>query len=116
MAITSEIIGKLSGGGADVGVVPVSVSGLKGMNTTQAMHTVSISPGETWLVAVVGTGVAGSSSGSNMPHIIIGDKIVRQDTGHFASAAAMTESGDVVFKSNSSSASSFEGNIYTVKM
>ena len=116
MAITSEIIGKLSGGGADVGVVPVSVPGIKGGNTTQVMHTVNIPSGETWLVTVVGTGTAGSITGSNMPHIIIGGMIVRQDTGHFASAAVMTESGDVIFKSNSSSESSFEGNIYTVKM
>ena len=114
MAITSELIGKF--GGADVGVVPVSVSGLKGMNTTQVMHTVNVPPGETWLVAVVGTGVSGSSSGVNMPHIIIGGERVRQDTGYFAASGFMTESGDVVFKSNSSGASSFEGNIYTVKM
>ena len=115
MAITSEIIGKLRGG-ADIGVVPVSVPSLKGMNTTEVMHTVNIPPGETWLVAVVGTGVAGSTTGVNMPHIIIDDKIVRQDTGYFAAAGFMTESGDVVFKSNSSGANSFEGHIYTVKI
>ena len=114
MAITSELIGKF--GGADVGVVPVSVSGLKGMNTTQVMHTLNIPPGETWLVAVVGAGAAGSSEGPAMPRINIGGMRVPQNTGHFASAAVMTESGDVVFESNTYNPSSFEGNIYTVKM
>ena len=115
MAITSEIIGKLRGG-ADIRVVPVSVPSLTGNPNTQVMHTVNVRPGETWLVTVVGTGVSGGNSGVTMPHIIIGGERVRQDTGYFAAAAIMTESGDVVFESNASGASSFEGNIYTVKL
>ena len=114
MAITSELIGKF--GGAEVEVVSVSVPSLSGKGTTEVMHTLNIPPGETWLVAVVGTGTAGSDGGSTMPRINIGGKKVPQGTGHFASAAVMTESGDVVFESNTYSASSFEGNIYTVKM
>ena len=114
MAITSELIGKF--GGAEVEVVSVGVPSLKGKGTTEVMHTVNIPPGETWLVAVVGTGTAGSGEGSTMPRINIGGKKVPQNTGHFASAAVMTESGDVILESNSYNASSFEGEIYTVKM
>ena len=114
MAITSEIIGKF--GGAEVEIVSVSVPSLSGKPNTRVMHTVNIPPGETWIVAVVGTGVAGSNDGSYMPRINIGGKRVPQSTGHFAAAAVMTESGDVIFESNSTSTSSFEGNIYTVTM
>ena len=115
MAITSEIIGKL-GGGADVESVPVSVPIIAGQGTSEVMHTVNIPPGETWLVAVVGTGKAGSDSYSGMPKIIIGGKRVLQYTGYFASSAVMTESGDVALESNSYTASSFTGHVYTVKM
>ena len=114
MAITSEIIGKL--GGAEVEVVPVSVPSLSGSGTNQVLHTVNIPPGETWLVAVAGTGTAGSSTSSAMPRINIGGVRIPQSTGHFASAAVMTESGDVILESNSSGTTSFEGNIYTVKL
>ena len=114
MAIMSEFIGKLRGG-ADIGVTPASAS-ISGTTASEVMHTVNVPPGETWIVAVVGTGVAGSTAGAYMPHIVIGGERVRQDTGHFAAAAIMTESGDVVFKSNASGASSFEGHIYTVKL
>lgn len=113
MAITSEIIGKL--GGAEVESTPASAS-LSGRGTNQVLHTVNIPPGETWLVAVVGTGTYDSNALIGMPRIIIGGKEVPQQTGHFASAAVMTESGDVVFESNSEAPSSFNGNVYTVKM
>ena len=114
MAITSEIIGKL--GGADVEEVPVSIPRISGQGTSEVMHTVNIPPGETWLVAVVGTGTAGSSSSSGTPQIIIGGKRVPQYTGYFASSAVMTKSGDVALESNSLTASSFTGHVYTVKM
>ena len=115
MAITSEIIGKL-GGGAGVEVVPASVPSLGGSGSKQVMHTVNIPPGETWLVAVVGTGTAGSSIAADMPRINIGGKRTPQYTGYFASAAVMTKSGDVIFESNTFTASSFTGHVYTVKM
>ena len=114
MAIMSEFIGKLRGG-ADIGVTPASAS-ISGTTASEVMHTVNVPPGETWIVAVVGTGVAGSNDGAYMPRINIGGKRVPQSTGHFAAAAVMTESGDVIFESNSTSTSSFEGNIYTVTM
>ena len=114
MAITSELIGKLGGG--DVGEVPVSIPGISGQGTSKVMHTVNILPGETWLVAVVGTGTAGSHSSSGTPQIIIGGKRVPQYTGYFASSAVMTESGDVALQSNSFTASSFDGHVYTVKL
>ena len=114
MAITSEIIGKL--GGADVEEVPVSIPRISGQGTSEVMHTVNIPPGETWLVAVVGTGTAGSNSFSVMPRIIIGGKRVPQYTGYFASSAVMAKSGDVALESNSLTASSFTGHVYTVKM
>lgn len=113
MAITSELIGKL--GGADVESTPISAS-LKGNGSSQVLHTVNIPAGETWLVAVVATGTAGSSSSSSMPHINIGGAKVPQSTGHFASAEIMTESGDVIIESNSITTSSIKGHVYTVKV
>src|SRR5699024_588400 len=94
LAITSEIIGKLGG---RVESTPVSVPSLSGSGSSEIMHTVNIPPGETWLVAVVGTGTAGSTTGNNMPRINIGGTRVPQDSGHFASAEIMSESGDVIF-------------------
>src|SRR5699024_344173 len=104
MAITSEIIGKLGG---RVESTRVSVPSLSG-SSSEIMHTVNIPPGETWLVAVVGTGTAGSSTGSLMPRINIGGTRVPQSTGHFASAQTMTESGDVTLESNSTGTTSFD--------
>ena len=112
MAITSEIIGKLGG---RVEATPASAS-LEGVGENHVLHTVNIPPGETWLVAVVGTGTAGTDVGSYMPRINIGGTRVPQSSGHFASAAVMAESGDVIFESNSKYASSFDGHVYTVKM
>ena len=113
MTITSELIGKL--GGEDIESTPINAS-LRGNGSSQVLHTVNIPAGETWLVAVVGIGTAGSSTGNNMPRINIGGAKVPQSTGHFASAEIMTESGDVILESNSSNTSSIEGHVYTVKM
>ncbi|WP_313678475.1 hypothetical protein [Corynebacterium stationis] len=113
MAITSEIIGKL--GGADVEVTPASAT-VTGDGNSQILHTVNIPTGETWLVAVVGTGESTSSTAIYLPRINIGGKRVPQSTGYFASAAVMTKSGDVIFESNLYTTSSFTGHVYTVKL
>ena len=112
LAITSEIIGKL--GGADVEVIPANAN-ISGNGSSKVLHTVTIPPGETWLVAVTGTGST-SASGSFMPLIDIGGDATPQESGHCGSAAIMSESGDVVFRNRSSGSSSFEGHVYTVKM
>ena len=112
MAITSEIIGKL--GGAGVESVPANAN-ISGNGSSKVLHTVTIPPGETWLVAVTGAGST-SASGSNLPLIDIGGDATPQETGYFGSAATMSESGDVVFRSRSGGSSSFEGHVYIVKM
>ena len=113
MAITSEIIGKL-GGGAGVEVIPANAN-ISGSGSSKVLHTVTIPPGETWLVAVTGTGST-SASGSFLPLIDIGGDATPQASGYFGSAAIMSESGDVVFRTRSAGLSIFEGNVYTVKM
>ncbi|APQ42490.1 hypothetical protein [Pasteurella phage PMP-GADVASU-IND] len=95
-------------------VAPASAS-VSGNGASEVLHTVNIPPGETWLVAVVGAGST-SASGSYLPQIRIGDAATPQNSGHFAAAAIMSESGDVVFISLSGGSSSFTGHVYTVKM
>lgn len=112
MAITSEIIGTLGG---KVEEIPVSAS-VSGSGNNETLHTLNIPAGETWLVAVVGEGTAGSTSGSSMTRIAIDDKRVPQSRGYFASSAVVSQSGDVVLESNSYGTSSFTGHVYTVKM
>ena len=113
MAITSEIIGKL-GGGAGVEVIPANAK-ISGYGSSKVLHTVTIPPGETWLVAVTGT-VSTSASGAYLPLIDIGGDATPQDSGYFGLAAIMSESGDVVFRTLSTGSSSFDGHVYTVKM
>ena len=113
MAITSEIIGKL-GGGAGVEVIPANAN-IAGYGSSKVLHTVTIPPGETWLVAVTGTGST-SASGDYMPLIDIGGDATPQRSDHFGSAAIMSESGDVAFRTLSSGRSSFTGHVYTVKL
>ena len=112
MAITSEIIGKLGG---RVESVPANAN-ISGNGSSKVLHTVTIPPGETWLVAVVGSGTSSGGTIANLPRMNIGGTRVPQSTGHFASAQVMTESGEVILESNSTNATTFEGHVYTVKM
>lgn len=113
MAVTSELIGRL--GGADVEKAPISFV-IEGDGASELLLSVDIPAGETWLVAIIGEGVAGSDVGARMPRIVIGDTRVPQSTGHFASAAIMDKSFDVEVSSGTKYESSFTGHIYTVKM
>ena len=69
MAITSELIGKL--GGADVETIPVS--GTAPGSSSAVMTTITAPPGETLLVAVVGTITAANGSQLYIPVLSIGN-------------------------------------------
>ena len=115
MAITSELIGKL--GGTDVEVIPVSnatASGAKGSKTV--LHTVQVSAGETWLVAVVGTATAENTYVDNYPLMNIGDVVGNlKDVGGVS--AVVTRSAEVAFtRQVGYGTDRFTGHVYAVKL
>ena len=111
MAITSEIIGKL--GGADVEVEPVSGTA---PGPSAVMATITAPPGETLLVAVVGTITAANSTQLYIPVLSIGNAKA-SFSGVGGVSAIVTGTAQIVLKRNLSSGSdSFTGHVYTVKL
>ena len=119
MAITSELIGKLGGGGAEVEATPVSGAASGGINSEIVLHTVQVPPGETWLIAAIGNLSASSSNNLSAPKLYLGN----QESNGFAakgtlSMAALGE-GTVTFRINrkyGGGTDAFTGHVYTVKM
>ena len=70
MAITSEIIGKLGGGGGEA--VPVSGTASGDKYTSVILHTFHIPAGETWLVALHGD-LESAYTGNSSAQLAIGD-------------------------------------------
>lgn len=111
MTITSELLGKI--GGADVEVIPVSVT--LSSRDPYILYIGEVFPGETHWVFVIGTMNAGNSYSSNVPEIRIGDT-----SGRFSGkggAVAEVKSGyHVTMERNfSGGEDTFDGNIYIVK-
>ena len=71
MAITSEIIGKLGGGGVEE--APVSGTASEGPGTTTLMTTITVPAGKTWLVAAIGTATSPATGRNGYPEIVIGN-------------------------------------------
>ena len=117
MAITSEIIGKL--GGADVQSFPVEGS-VHGSSDVTTLYTAEVLAGETWLVAVAGElqGPSTSNQASSQPHIRLGETTCSRvpRITPFGISAVITESTAIELVSNHSTASSFAGTVYMVKM
>ena len=117
MAITSEIIGKLGGGG-EVQKIPVEAvaSGVSG--SVVVMHTVHVPEGETWLVVLSGdldpryTNLSG-------PNLLIGEISIGPDlvAGFTSIAAEVTGTAEIALKRNNPSGTdSFTGHVYAVKL
>ena len=117
MAITSELIGKL--GGADVEAIPVSVKASGNSGSSVLLGTVEVPEGETWLVSVAGSVVAGSNTLGNLPSFRIGEYMSRRESGNqsVGLSAVVTETTDVELIRNSwANSDSFTGHLYTVKL
>ena len=120
MAITSEIIGKL--GGADVEVVPVSMSGNGGSSNSPYKHLltrVEVPAGKQVLVGVVGK-FTSTQSQSGRPDFDIGGFVSYASTdvnAHASASAVLTQSGDVnVITKSTLGTSTFVGTVYTAEM
>ena len=112
MAITSEIIGKLGGGGAEVEPVSGTASG----SSSAVMTTITAPPGETLLVAVVGTITAANGSQLYIPTLSIGNAKA-SFSGVGGVSAIVTGTAQIVLKRNNSvGTDKFTGTVYTVKM
>ena len=111
MAVTSEIIGKLGGGGVEVEPVSGTASG-----PSAVMTTITAPPGETLLVAVVGTITAANSSQLYIPELSIGNAKA-SFSGVGGVSAIVTGTAQIVLKRNNSvGTDKFTGTVYTVKM
>ena len=119
MAITSEIIGKLGGGGAEVEVTPVSGTA-SGHNGSQVViATVDVPAGETWLVAVVGTLNPDSSATSLSPYVYLGNQKNSGYAGRGDFSMATLAEGEITFRIRRNTLSGtdrFTGHVYTVKL
>ena len=114
MAITSEIIGKL--GGADVEQIPVEGTASGNSGAFRVLSTIEIPPGETWLVAVVGTMTNSSSAQNSWAQIEMGGaKSVLDGPGGFAGVATGSVSIRLV-RNRTAGSDSFTGHVYTVKL
>ena len=115
MAITSEIIGKL--GGAEVEVIPVSISAM-----TEGEHvlaSIEVPAGERVLVSLVGN-FSSTQLDSRRPDFMIGGE--RSGTypksGNYGSASGVLEaSGNAsLYMTSGTGTTAFTGHVYTVKM
>src|SRR5699024_515660 len=116
LAITSEIIGKL--GGAEVEVVPVSMSG-SGVGKKHLLTRVEVPAGKQVLVGVVGKFTSTQTSNSR-PDFDIGGFVSYASTdtnAHASASAVLTQSGDVnVLTRSNIGTSTFVGTVYTAEM
>ena len=116
MAITSEIIGKLGGGGVES--VPVSMSG-SGSGTKHLLTRVEVPAGKQVLVGVIGKFTSTQASGVR-PDFDIGGFVSYASTdtnAHASASAVLTQSGDVnVITRGGIGTSTFVGTVYTAEM
>lgn len=116
MSISSEIIGKLGGGGADVDSFPVNITASGDVGSAEVLATIQIPPGETWLVAVVGNMSNASTNDSNWALLSVGSTqlAVNGSTGIAAVVGSTTEVK--ITRRRKYGADSFSGDIYTTKL
>ena len=115
MAITSEIIGKLGGGG-EVTPVEGAASGDSGSEVT--LHTVEVPEGETWIVALHGD-LQSFSPGSPSAQLIIGSTVLPTRAPNGTTSLTHIGSGVIEVKlrrNNNSRSDSFTGYVAAVKM
>ena len=117
MAITSEIIGKLGGEGAEV--IPVNVTASGVMSSEEVFHTVEVPEGETWLVALHGNLDSRFSGAATSAQLVIGSTEFPQRAlnGSIGLAHVGTGTMHVKMRRNTSTGSDyFTGHVYTVKL
>ena len=116
MAITSEIIGKLGGAGAEV--IPVEGEASGPRDSTEVIATIDVPAGETWLVAAIGQLAVGASGPSQLPALHLGDvQTPRASSGTHGLATTATESISLSIERRTNSGSdTFTGHVYAVKL
>lgn len=114
MAITSEIIGKLGGAGAEVIPVEGAASGPRG--STEVLATIDVPAGETWLVAAIGQ--VTPASVSQPPQLQLGDGVSTEaPMGTHGLVTTATESISLsINRRTPNGTDSFTGHVYTVKL
>ena len=118
MAITSEIIGKLGGGGAEVEVTPVDVNVSGGYDSEKVIHTAEVPEGETWLVALHGT-LGSAAVGGKAAELIIGTTKLPPNAPNGITGLAHVGTGTIevkIVRHNSYASDRFTGHVYAVKL
>ena len=114
MAITSEIIGKLGGGGVET--IPVAIS-VSGQGTRELFRHIEATAEKPKLISVTGVGSYGSSS-SRRPVIEIGGTEWPTQSGDtpYSAVQVITEPSDIVFIGQGGSIGTFTGTVYVAEM
>ena len=117
MAIKSELIGKL--GGADVKVIPVSVTASGGKDSKEVLTTVNVPPGEMWLVVVYGDLENKIDNGYSSSRLYIGDTLLHQRSISGVNSLAHIGAGAIevgLRRSIADGSDSFTGTVYAFKV
>ena len=117
MAIKSELLGKL--GGADVKAIPVSVTATGDKGSEEVLTTVSVPPGETWLVVVYGNLKNKIDNGYSSSRLYIGDTLLHERSISGINSLAHIGTGTIevgLRRSITGGSDSFTGTVYAVKV
>ena len=114
MAITSEIIGKLGGGGVET--IPVAIS-VSGNGTREIFRHIEATAEKPKLISVTGVGSYGTSS-TRRPVIEIGgtEWPTQSDSTPYSAVQVITEPSDIVFIGQGGSVGTFTGTVYVAEM
>ena len=114
MAITSEIIGKLGGGGVET--IPVAIS-VSGNGTREIFRHIEATAEKPKLISVTGVGTYPASS-TKRPVIEIGGTEWPTQSGDtpYSAVQVITEPSDIVFIGQGSGSGTFTGTVYVAEM
>lgn len=114
MAISTEKVGAFGETLSEGIPVQGTVSGSAG--STVLLTTLKIPEGETWLVSVIGTIDAASSTRTSRPELVIGSSRSSL-TGECGSSAVISSNSDIRLRRNHSlREDSFVGHVYILKL
>ena len=114
MAITSEIIGKLGGGGVETIPVEISVSG---NGTREIFRHIEATAEKPKLISVTGVGGYQTAS-TRRPVIEIGgtEWPTQSDSTPYSAVQVITEPSDIVFVGQGGNLGTFTGTVYVAEM
>ena len=114
MAITSEIIGKLGGGGVET--IPVAIS-VGGNGTREIFRHIEATAEKPKLISVTGVGNY-SASDSRRPVIEIGgtEWPTQRGSTPYSAVQVITEPSDIVFIGQGTGDGTFTGTVYVAEM